>query len=193
VNLTFDADAHVYRLDGKVVPSVTQILAPLVDYSGIPADVLETARIRGQWVHDAVNRHCRGVLDPATLGADVRPYFDQFLLFLSDSAFVPTASEVRVASPKYGYAGTVDLVGEFLNGETLLDVKATADLPAAVGPQTAGYAQAFAETFGRQLKRRSCLHLFPDRYRVEPLTDPVDWPTFLSCLNVARWRARHAA
>lgn len=192
MNLTFDPGPHVYRLDGKVVPSVTQILAPLVDYSGIPPDVLETARIRGQWVHDAVNRHCRGVLDAATLGADVRPYFEQFLRFLAESGFVPTASEVRVASPKYGYAGTVDLVGEF-QVETLLDVKATADLPAAVGPQTAGYVQAFAETFGRLLKKRACLHLFPDRYRVEPLTDPVDWPTFQSCLNVARWRARHAA
>lgn len=189
--LEFDPGPHVYRLAGRVVPSVTQILAPLVDYSHIPPAVLEVARIRGQWVHEAINRHCRGTLNAADLPADVAPYVEQYLRFLGESGFVPTASEIRVASPKYGYAGTIDLVGEFPKGESLLDVKATADLPMAVGPQTAGYVQAFAETFGRTLKRRACLHLFPDRYRVEPLAEPIDWSTFLSCLNI--WRFKNAA
>jgi hypothetical protein len=190
VRLEFDQPSHTYRLDGRPVPSVTQVLAPLTDYSGVPADVLETARIRGQWVHDAIHRHCRGVLEPDALGADVRPYFDQYLRFMDESGFVPIASEVRVASKKYGYAGTLDLMGHF-KAETLLDIKATADLPDAVGPQTAMYAQGYAETFGRTVKRRACLHLFPDRYRVEPLTSDLDWTVALSCLNV--WRYKNAA
>jgi hypothetical protein len=191
MRLEFDAGPHVYRLDGRVVPGVTQILAPLVDYSMVPADVLEVARLRGQWVHAAINAHCRGTLDVDALAPDVRAYVDQYLRFLDESGFVPTASEVRVASPKYGYAGTLDLLGEFQKGESLLDVKCTADLPEAVGPQTALYAQAYAETFGRPVKRRACLHLFPDRYRVEPLTAALDWTVALSCLNI--WRFKNAA
>ena len=46
--LTFDEAAHEYRLDGRRLPSVTQLLAPLVDYSKVPRETLERAQALGQ-------------------------------------------------------------------------------------------------------------------------------------------------
>ena len=53
-------------------PSVTQVLSPFVDYSMIPADVLERSCLRGTAVHDACATIARGLpvmnLTPETAG-----------------------------------------------------------------------------------------------------------------------------
>ena len=42
--LTFDPVKHEYRDGDRVIPSVTQILAPLSDFSFVDADVLSAAQ-----------------------------------------------------------------------------------------------------------------------------------------------------
>ena len=51
VDFTFDPERHLYLVDGRPVPSVTQVLHSArlaADYSMVPPDVLERKRIIGQ-------------------------------------------------------------------------------------------------------------------------------------------------
>jgi len=51
IDFTFDPERHLYLVDGRPVPSVTQVLhsaALAADYSMVPPDVLERKRIIGQ-------------------------------------------------------------------------------------------------------------------------------------------------
>ena len=47
--MTFDEDAHIYRVDGLEIPSVSAIMEPLsrAKYSGINAKTLEKAAEKG--------------------------------------------------------------------------------------------------------------------------------------------------
>ena len=63
----FDPAAHRYTLGGIVLPSVTQILRGLDDFSNVPARVLEKARDRGNRVHAACNLDVLGTLDENTV------------------------------------------------------------------------------------------------------------------------------
>lgn len=196
--LEFEPGPHVYRLDGKVVPSVTAILAPLVDYSRVPIGILEQARQRGEAVHAACDRYNRGELDEdgiAALPDPVRVRFDSYRKFLGDTGAEPIASELRVASRRLQYAGTLDVLvlwkkrGRHLRA--LCDLKATWEIPDAVGPQTFGYGLAYTECTGLPIEARFCVQLDPRHYGYRPLTDPSDDVTFRSCLNIHRWKARH--
>jgi hypothetical protein len=191
VAIEFDAGAHTYRLNGRAVPGVTSVLEPLQMLDGIPWEVLEHARVRGQHVHEACHLHNLGGLEWDSLEDEVAGYVRGYLKFLAESSFVVLASETRVGSPKYGFCGTLDLYG-LLKGPTQIDIKTTATLPRTVGPQTAAYKQAHEETTGQKTKRRSCLHLKADgTYRLVELTDGKgvqDFTVFLSALNLHRWR-----
>lgn len=193
-NLHFDPVHHVYTLAGRVVPSVTQALKVLECFEGIPPDVLEAARIRGQHVHAACDLIDRDQLDWQSLDPALLPYMEGYRNWLTDSDVTITASELRVANTINGYAGTLDRLAALKNAEALIDVKATAVLPVTVGPQTAAYANAYAVESGRKAPRRYCLHLSPAHrrgYKFTALTDPSDWSVFLSCLNVWKFRNKH--
>src|SRR5450755_787122 len=101
-SFTFDAEAHEYRLAGLVLPSVTQIIAPLTDYSGIPADVMEFARARGQAVHLACELDDKKDLDESTLDPQLLGYVTAWRAFARD--FKPRWGTIEepIYSEKYG-------------------------------------------------------------------------------------------
>jgi hypothetical protein len=190
--LEFEPVAHAYTLTGRTVPGVSTVLRPLLKFDDIPAEVLEAARLRGQHVHEACHLHTVGGLVWDSLEDDVAAYVRGYLKFQTEAGFVTLASEVRVASLKYQFAGTLDLYGVFQRGEAMVDMKATAVLPRTVGPQTAAYKQALEETTGQKSKRRYCLHLKPEAYKLVEVSDGKgvqDFTVFLSALNIYRWRA----
>ena len=174
----FDPVAHRYTLDGRVLPSVTQILRGLDDFSNVPARVLEKARDRGNRVHAACNLAVLGALDENTVDYEVRPYLDQFRKFLRESRFAPTLSEFRVYDDKLWYAGTLDLFGD-LPGQVdvQIDIKSGA-VPRSAGPQTAAYAHALHARTGIKTRKRYVLDLKPTKYSLPPLTDPNDMAVF---------------
>lgn len=122
--LEFDVAKHEYRLNGRPLISVTQLmkkhgLAP--DYSGIDPAVLERAAERGTLVHKEIedyNRH--GIAGFTKEFADYADYID--------------ACDMKVvASEQAVYngicAGTVDLILENDSGEKIIaDIKTTATL-----------------------------------------------------------------
>lgn len=193
MQLAFDKDQHAYTVNGRSVPSVTQVLQPLELLDGIPADVLEHARIRGQHVHEAMALLVRESLDWDSLDPELRPYIEGGKRFLDESGITVVASEYRVACAKLRLAGTLDLVGVLRNSEALLDFKATATLPKTVGPQTSAYERLYRSMLGGITRRRYCVLLKPGDYKLHQLTDPADWSIFQSALNIHHWRNRNAA
>lgn len=193
MKLELDKETHVYRVDGRVVPGVTEVLRPLQDFDHVQAGVLAAAADFGQNVHEAVNLLNRGELDFDTLDLALVPYVQSWQGFLEASGAVILASEQAVYSKTYGFAGTLDAVA-FWKGDAIIDVKSTAAVPRTVGPQTAAYKEAR----GNKKARRYCVHLQADGSpgRAHELKDPADFSIFLSALNIWKWQhkgARHAA
>ena len=178
--LHFDEAAHRYSLDGRELVSVTQALteAGFID----PRWYTDEAALRGTYVHAAVALHAAGDLAVDSLDSALAPFFDGYLAFRQESGFVVEACEERVHDPLMGYAGTLDLRGQFpgRDGVDVIDIK-TGSIPSWVGYQTAAYARL---VHGR---RRWALNLRADgTYRLEPLTKRTDESIFLAALLVAQ-------
>jgi len=185
--LLFDEPTHTYTVGGLVVPSVTQALDPLMDWSQIQADVLEHAKQRGTAVHKATELFDLGTLDRATLSDEVAPYLNAWVTFRKDTGFIPTAIENRVYCHRHRYAGTIDRIGLLQGEEIVLDLKARYVLGAETGLQVASYE--FAARAGGKKRDRYGLQLLPDgTYRLRQYTEAGDMPTFLAALQLYNWR-----
>lgn len=193
--IEFDEASHTYTLGGVVMPSVTQVLAPLSDFSKVPRHVLERARQRGTAVHRACELYLLGDLDETSLDEEIAPYYYQFRRFLRESGFRPAKSELRVWSGRYGYAGTLDLAGELGKKQVLIDLKTPIQMPRSTGPQTAAYEAAYREIEDinpRKRIHRYGLKLRPEKYDLVPFTNDDDMGVFLALLTVHRWKEKAA-
>lgn len=188
--LTFDEERHEYRFGGIVVPGVTQILRPLTSFDGIPRHVLEAKADLGRRVHLACQLDDEDDLDEASVEEDVAPYLEAWRSFLRDTGAEVVENERQVYEPTFRYAGTLDNVLRLNGALWLVDKKTCFSLPLAVGPQTAAYLRAL----GRHGMRRAALRLREDgTYRFNPLTGSDDWPAFLSCLTLLRFKEAHTS
>jgi hypothetical protein len=184
--LSFDEMRHIYRLNDRVLPSVTQALSVIENFDHIPPEVLERARIFGRYVHLAVDLFNRGDLKETSLDPQLAPRLAQYKQFLFDSKFQVTHTEQRVYSSSLGYAGTLDIRGRLDGWPSLIDCKSGA-VPRSVGPQTAAYRECCDE----KPPKRFALQLADDRYRLIPCQEPSDFSNFLSALNVYRFQRRN--
>lgn len=194
----FDAATHCYTLDGHELPSVSKIISPLVDWSMVPADVLEYARDRGERVHKACELWDKDDLDESSVSDDIRGYLDAWIKFRAETGFTPLFVEERLHHPLHRYAGTPDVGGTMLKKRVprfcLIDRKATAAIHCAVRVQTAGYEGLVRATSPKlaDIDRHSIQLRADGTYRFSPeYRDPDDWKTFLSLLNVARFKEKH--
>lgn len=55
-NIDFDEEFHIYRLNGKIIPSVTQILDD-GEYQKVDEKILEYARKKGTLVHKEIQEY----------------------------------------------------------------------------------------------------------------------------------------
>lgn len=187
--LTFNAAAHEYRFMGAVVPGVTSILQPLVDFSRVPRDVLEAKRDLGQRVHLACQLEDEDDLDETSVEEDVAPYLEGWRRFLRESGAQVLANEKRVFEPMLQYAGTLDNVLLLDGKKWLCDKKTSIATPIAAGPQTAAYLRALGD---KTVTHRAAVRLRADgTYRFDPLDGADDWSAFLSCLTLMRFKEKH--
>jgi len=132
IDFTFDPERHLYLVDGRPVPSVTQVLHSArlaADYSMVPPDVLERKRIIGQYVHKATQYLDEGCLDLETVDPELQPYLAAYQRFLEESGFRPQLIEHRLVSRVAGVlcGGTVDRVGSMNGRLWLIDLKCVID------------------------------------------------------------------
>lgn len=187
--LTFDEASHTYRFNGNVVPGVTSVLSPLTDFSRVPPHVLEAASNFGKAVHRACELDDLGELDEAALDAALVPYLQAWRKFSAEHAVEWDQIEQPIYHPTLRYAGTPDRFGKVRGQIAVVDIKSTAALYPAVGPQLSAYAHAlvhpYADRIAVQLKADGT-------YVAKPYTDPADFPVFASLLTLRNWCARHS-
>lgn len=191
--LHFDQHKHVYTLLPKKIalPSVSEIIRPLSDFSRIPPATLEFARARGVAVHKACELHDLGTLDEDDLDDQLLPYLDGWKKFCADHEPKHLAIERPLYHDTMLYAGTPDRVS-VVGGRTLvIDVKATATLNPAVAVQTSAYAMMAARTLDTNIDGRWSVRLLPSGgYEIVTHADASG--TFIACHNIFNWKRKNA-
>lgn len=189
--LAFREATHTYTLDGRVLPSVSQVLRQVVDFSRVPPEILERKRQIGVALHAAIE--LGDDLDPDSLDELVVPFYSAWRRFMDDTGYKPRLNEHPIYSVKYNYAGKPDTVGKLGRREALIDYKSAWDLHPATGLQTAAYLNGLWEMdlCDRDLPRFALQLRHNGTYRLEPLTDPNDFSVFLSLLSLWNWKQRH--
>lgn len=190
----FNAERHEYTVDGQRVPSVTQVLRPLYDFSHVSPEVLAAKGELGTAVHLACELDDADDLDEATVGESVRPYLDGYRLFKQHKATRVIATE-QVVSHRLGYAGKLDLITEFDDARWLVDWKTPLVISPAVALQTAAYVAALppelAPPAGMKQKRAALQLKNDGTYKLHEFSDPNDFAVFVSFLNVHTWKGKH--
>lgn len=169
MTLTFVEDTHEYRLDGEVIPSVTEILKPLTEtqYNAIPPDVLRIAAERGTDVHAA----CEAIdyeLTPDIEYPDIIGYIAAYEQFLYDHAVEWYGIEEMGACTTWpiDFAGTVDRWGEVDGCFSIVDIKTTQspsiEQKVSVCLQTFMYASIISEKHDVTFAKRYALFLKKD-------------------------------
>lgn len=190
MNLALDyrADTHEYRIDGKRVPSVTQVLRPLYSWlDWIDPNVRDRKALIGTYVDEAIGLDLGPGVDPDSIDESCRPYFDAWLLFRRECNYRHIAYQEKLFNARYGYAGTLDLRGHLNEWPSIIDIKCVTVLSPAVALQTSGYAGALSEPH-----KRYALRLCGNgRYRLQAYDDPSDRSVFLSMLTAHKWKERN--
>lgn len=195
ISLTFDAEKHEYRMEGKVVPSVTQLLAPLYSWDNINPEVLRAKAELGTAVHYACELDNKGVLDESTVHEKVEPYLAAWRLFKREMRPEILMNEQRLGHPVRGYAGTLDLKLRMTGSLWLIDLKSSVALYPQVGVQLAAYLDLLRANYPElrsKVIHRGALQLKPDgKYKLGTFTDSSDLTTFYGLLAVHHWRSNH--
>ena len=190
--LEFDEAKHEYRLEGALLPSVTQVLKPLQDFSTIPEDILERSANFGTAVHLATTLWDQNDLDMDSLDPAIVPYLEAWKRFCDETKITFEAIEIQIVSEKYRYAGTLDRIGFLNKRATVIDIK-TGVVNPTIGVQLAGYLVAWNETHVLKVTRRASVSLRKDgSYRLDFWDDKSDWATFLSLLQIHNWQLAHS-
>lgn len=186
--LHFDEPTHTYKVGGRVVPSVTQILAAVDrDLWRVPTSILEAAAALGSAVHKATELDDLDDLDEESLAAPVAPYLAAWRRFRAETGFAPVTIEERLHNAMYGYCGTLDRVGHLDGQLALLDIKSGVAWPSH-GPQTAAYQDAYERQSGKKIDLRLVVYLRDDgTYRMVAQRDKTDWSVFLAALTIYKF------
>ena len=124
--LEFEPIEHKYSLvyqDGAIerIPSVSEIIEPLVDYSMVDKATMARACEFGTNVHKSIELWLKGTLDIDKLDDGLKKPLEGFRKWLwSTYQNAKCQSEVRMHHEPLGYAGTIDLI---VGDDTIIDIK----------------------------------------------------------------------
>lgn len=202
--LEFEPGQHRYTLDGFVIPGVTSVIDPYLDYGGIPKDVRDAALLRGTLVHALTEHLDKGTYDSEMIelseAAKLEGYVYAWDIFKRDYQVVIHDIEFRVYHSKHRYCGTGDRIAEVAavhpNIPALIDIK-TGKLSPFYAWQTAAYCAAIEEG-GITIPKRWAVELRENgTYHAEEHTAKkrdygrADLPAFLGALKVAEWKIKY--
>lgn len=187
-NCEFDSATHTYRIDGEVVPSVTQVLkeAGFIDTRWYT----EAGRARGEYIHLITELSDRGILLERQVDEEYRGYLAAWRKFLRDTGAKVVENECRVWNTVLKYAGTMDRLVIWNKCDWIGDIKG-----GGVGKweciQTAAYAGARDPR--RPPPKRFAIRLKPNgSYSLREHKDfQRDFGVFRCALGAANWKREH--
>jgi len=162
-----------YRLDGVVIPSVTQVISETV---GVGWKAAQWYLDRGRAVHACCAMIGRGVEfdhDPAITGqvAACRRWY-------ADNTPEVIEVETAMASSTYRYAGTPDLVCKLRGVRVIVDFKASLD--PSIELQLGGYSGLVPTVYGLGVElREDGTYRQTKKIRMQPARN-----SFFACLTV---------
>lgn len=180
--------SHVYESLGVQVPSVTQILKDAglgADYSSVPMNVLENARIRGEAFDEAATLLDQDNLDLDSVDPAIQGLLLSYQLWLTQ--YCPTFLEIQqwhiyeLGGIKYG--GTADRIAVMPDGEWILDLKAVSKLYPSYALQCAAYDPTTT-------RKRGVVHCFKDgkKAKLVEYKDVSDYAVWKAALTVWDWK-----
>jgi hypothetical protein len=194
--LEFKEDTHEYFWDGRPVVSVTQVMDKVGMVS--PFAKNERAALFGKALHKTIELTEKGEeveYDPA-----LEPWMESWRAYRDEwrakgFGIIKEYQERPLYSDRYGYAGTPDV--PFSDGKLIRlgDLK-SGMVGATAEVQLAGYCQLLAENGFKEAREieRVALRvtdrgLFPEPF--DRRNHVFSFNTFLSALNIYRWRQKH--
>jgi hypothetical protein len=191
MTVQFDEASHIYTLNGKRLPSVTQVLSIVENWDGIPPRALEKAKVRGNFIHKAVSLLLEENLDLSSVPAEYAGAIDGMSNFLKLGEISPASYDCIVHHAELGFAGSYDMLAYYENSLDLFEFKASDQVPKTAGPQAEAYKRCIVAA-GLPVKNRYCVHLHAKHklgFKLFPLKDSQgDWNLFLSALNCWRFK-----
>ena len=165
MKINFKEENHEYKVDGKVVPSVSEIMqvATCLYYTkDIPENVLELACKKGSAVHKAIEDYL--LFDEYEIEPRYEPYFDNFIKWYEE--YKPKIIKVEYQMSNGEYAGTCDLICE-INGKIIgIDHKTSSEIHTKmIAIQEAGYD----ELCDIKIDKWYVLHLTKTKYEFEEI------------------------
>lgn len=176
---------------GRELLSVTTAFEKIgiTDFSRVPFDVIEPARVKGDLVHDMAEYFGLEILNESTVDPQLFGYLEGIKKFFRDEVKRVIAIEQPVFSLTQGYAGTPDIVYEDRKSIIRLD-----DYKSALKPhkackwQTAPYAYAFEKMHKIKIEKRRGIHFTADgNYHFDNHDNPLrrDFDEFVAILRAA--------
>ena len=191
---TFRAADHIYQLDGRTVPSVTQVLtlAGLDELARVPKRFLVRPAAIGTAVHLATHFLDDDDLELEALDPAIVGYVLGWQRFKLEHEFVPLIIERRGVSispdgPAFGFC--LDRIGMLDGQEVLVDIKTGSKKYPSWAIQTAGYADAV----NFEGARLSVHVAYDGTYQIVDHPDPGDFPIWRQALQLAHWKLNHGA
>lgn len=183
--ISFHGETHTYKIDGRVVPSVTEVLADL--YPGWAAS--EWYLQRGRAVHACAAMIAQGL--DFDHDERIAGQVEACRKFWATMEYFPEVVEGRLFSVRYQYGGTVDLVVRESGAFLVIDYKAS--LTDVVPIQLAAYALAVPENYPaiRKISYGMAVELRADgTYKCSEIYSlrryTAEWLASLSVFNVRR-------
>lgn len=191
MHLDFDAEKHAYLLDGKPIPSVSEIIAPLGDALVETTDLenaIEVAAERGTLMHKYIEMRLNGATpDTIEIPSEYEEYAFGVELFLASHKILPLAAEQPIASSEMWVAGTPDLVCEFDDVLSILDYKFVSTVnKTRVKAQLNGYRRILIDN-GVFAEKLFCVHFYQGGYRLYPTaTDEYEFSVCKAIWDIKR-------
>lgn len=189
----FDAATHQYTHEGRVLPSVTQIIQEfgLVNFDHVPPEVLRRKAQLGRLVHQACHFFDENDC-PEQLHPEVAIRLEAYKAFRRDTGYSPEVNEFQQVGEIHGmkFGMQFDSIGTIPGGKRwIIDIKNAASYSRAWGLQLAAYDMAAPASFAGMKRTRVAVQLFPDgRYKLHTFNDPQDYSIFQSMLAISTWK-----
>lgn len=183
----FEAD-HSYEVDGKKLPSVSEIIRFLSReiYANATQYQLDHAADRGTRVHKACENIDR--YGSCEVDAEIEPYVMAYIQFLKDKKPEWKLIETSLCDLHDGFAGTLDRYGVIDGKLVIVDLKSNSSIkPVLVTAQLNGY-RCLALENEYKVNAIASLHLKKDgkySYVERPIGD-----TFYACLMLHKALAK---
>lgn len=190
MEFAFDRASHTYRINGAIVPSVTQVIGAVMPGWQAAEWYLQ----RGLALHHGCHLADKGVLDWHSVSPEIHGRIRAWLRFRDEYRAECVMAEMPMSHPIYRYAGAPDRGFESDERLTVCDLKST--IEPQVRLQLGGYSLLWtANNGGRKVWQAVAVELHDDETYRTLWLDQHELrraeQAFLNCLGVYGFMTAH--